>query len=140
MGVRQRRSRAFLFDFRQRAERFPAGSWPLRVVLPILPSASSPAGCHAATAWETRVGKPGSEYGFAASALGIDPRSAPAGQRNCTLTPVSVVKHVSWMGLQIAVLLTTRGMSLRGQLVANIMQDGAQPFASGIRIQARMPE
>jgi len=34
MGVRQRRSRRFLAGCRPRVERFPAGSWPLHVVLP----------------------------------------------------------------------------------------------------------
>jgi len=34
MGVRQRRSWPFPTGCRQRAEHFPAGSWPLRVVLP----------------------------------------------------------------------------------------------------------
>ena len=33
-GAAPQRPWPFLADFRQRAERFPAGSWPLRVVLP----------------------------------------------------------------------------------------------------------
>jgi len=52
----------FPADFRQRAERFPAGSWPLRVAFLVSPSAlrlcsgqaSWPAGCHAATAGGAR--------------------------------------------------------------------------------------
>jgi len=44
MGVRQRRSWRFSTGCRQRVEHGAAGSWPLRVVFLISPSASCPAG------------------------------------------------------------------------------------------------
>ncbi len=53
-GAAPRRPWPFLADFRQRAEHGPAGWLPLRVVFLVSPSASWPAGGHAATAGGAR--------------------------------------------------------------------------------------
>jgi len=53
-GSTPRRPWSFRTDSWQRAKRCPAGSWPLRVVFLIFPSASWPAGCHAASAGGAR--------------------------------------------------------------------------------------
>jgi len=106
MGVRQRRSWRFPTGCRQRAERCPAGSWPLRVVFLVSPSASCPAGCHAATAGGARgavvrflkravlfeVGEDGGEFFDA----GHDPHRAAAVAARAHVN----VDQIAWSDLE----------------------------------------